>query len=64
VSLAENFLSQTNGAKMMNAYIFAALLADGNNIGKHVIEKISNGEVTAFDFMQKSMSINGEFLIE
>jgi hypothetical protein len=48
---------------VINVNVFAVSLTEGNNIGKYVIKEISNGQVTAFDFMQKSMNINSEFLI-
>ena len=49
---------------MSNTYLFAALMSEAYNIGKHVIDEITKGKANAFDFMQQVMNIDGEFMIQ
>ena len=51
-------MKNVHAARMTPSFVFSALLQEGDNIGRHIIDNLSGGLLTAIDFMVEEMNVN------
>lgn len=56
--MTKSLMKNVHAARMTPPFVFSALLKEGDNIGRHIIDKLSGGQLTAIDFMVEVMNVN------